>query len=372
MKKWIYLAFIVLTSCSSENAPPKYERSVPVEEGIAVSKDVPIYIETLGTVHAHNTVQLTPEVQGRILNTHVKQGDYVKKGEFLYSINPKTYQAIVDKAQAVLEKDKAHLVFANQKLDRHLQLKDKEFISEMAIEEMKSNVDALKAQVQSDQAELDLAKINLDHCCVYSPINGKISQFHVDVGNLVKAYDSNALTEILEIQPVEIRFSFPQKYFLELKKQFGNHKLHFFISDSNNPQKEFTQKEFHGVVDFINNKIDSHTGTILLKGTVDNRDELLWPGAFVWVKLHLRTEDQATLVPKSAISIGQQGPYLYVINADQTAELRNVILGEESDDQVIVTSGVNPGECVVTNGQINLRPSCKVCIKKSEENHEHL
>lgn len=355
--RWLFI--LVLSACSSESEHPK-EKPVPVDEAIVKAENVPIYLKTLGTVYARITVRLKPQIQGRILKTHVKQGQVVRKGELLYSIDPRVYQANLDKAIAILEKDQAELAFAKQKLERYSQLKEKEFVSPLTLEELKSNVDSKKAQILGDQADVELAKIEREYADVYSPINGKISQFQLDVGNLVKAFDDNALTEILQIQPVEVRFSFPQKDFLEIKKYYTISQLPFTVLDPNHPGMEY-----FGVVDFIDNKIDTATGTILLKGVVENKEELLWPGAYVWVSVLLKTEENALVVPSEAVQIGQQGPYVFVIGDDKKVDLRLVTVGYEVEGKKIILSGVKEGEHVVTNGQINLKPGSLVWIKKS-------
>ena len=363
MRKFIYriVACVLLSSCSSSpNAPP--ERKVPVDAALIEVKDVPIYLKALGTIYARITVQLKPQVQGRILKTHVVQGQVVKKGELLYTIDPRVYQANLEKAQAILNKDEALLVFAKQKLERYSQLKEKEFVSPLTLEELTSEVEAAKAQILGDKASLELAKIDREYSDVYSPINGKISQFQIDVGNLVKAFDDNALTEILQINPVEVRFAFPQKDFLEIKKYYTISNLPFTVIDPNHPENEY-----RGVVDFIDNKIDMDTGTILLKGVVENEKEQLWPGAYVWVTVLLKTEKDALIVPKEAVQIGQNGPYVFVIGDDKKVELRLVTVGLEVGGKQIVLKGVKAGEKVVTNGQINLKSGSSVWIKNDKK-----
>lgn len=356
MKRLFILLFAV--GCSYNEPAMRQMPPVPVEDAVVESKDVPIYLKALGNVYARITVRLKPQVQGRILKTHVKQGQVVKKGELLYTIDPRVYQANLDKALAILEKDEAALVFAKQKLERYSQLKEKEFVSPLTLEELKSNVDSGKAQILGDKAAVELARIDREYCDVYSPINGKISQFQLDVGNLVKAFDDNALTEILQIQPVEVRFSFPQKDFLEIKKYYTISNLPFTVIDPNHPEKHY-----FGVVDFIDNKIDLNTGTILLKGVVDNKEEQLWPGAYVWVTVLLKTAKNALVVPKEAVQIGQQGPFVFVIGENKKVELRQVVTGPETDGKQIIEKGIKEGERVVTNGQINLRPGSTVWIK---------
>lgn len=357
-----FLICIFLFSACSTQAPPPHSRPIPVDEAVVEVKDVPIYLKALGNVYARITVRLKPQIQGRIVKTHVKQGQVVKKGELLYTIDPRVYQANLEKAQAILEKDEALLVFSEQKLERYSQLKEKEFVSPLTLEELKSNVDAAKAQVLVDKAAVDLAQIDREYADVYSPINGKISQFDLDVGNLVKAFDDNALTEILQIQPVEVRFAFPQKDFLEIKKYYTISNLPFTVIDPNHPDMRY-----FGVVDFIDNKIDTNTGTILLKGVVDNEKEQLWPGAYVWVTVLLKTEKNVLVVPKEAVQIGQEGPYVFVIGEENKAEFRSVKTGNASEGIQIILSGVKAGERVVTNGQINLRSGSTVWVKKEKQ-----
>ena len=359
MKKVLAALFLLVSCNTASHSPPT--KKVPVDAAIVEVKDVPIYLQALGTVYARITVQLKPQVQGRILKTHVIQGQVVKKGELLYSIDPRVYQANLEKAQAILDKDEAILVFAKQKLERYSQLKEKEFVSPLTLEELKSTVDAAKAQLLVDKASVELAKIDREYSDVYSPINGKISQFQLDVGNLVKAFDENALTEILQINPVEVRFAFPQKDFLEIKKYYSISNLPFTVIDPNHPKREYL-----GVVDFMDNKIDMNTGTILLKGVVENEKEQLWPGSYVWVTVLLKTEKDALIVPKEAVQIGQNGPYVFVIGDDKKVELRLVTIGHEVDGKQIILTGVQEGELVVTNGQINLKPGSTAWIKNDK------
>lgn len=354
--KWIIAFILALTGCSSP--APKKDLVKPVVIAQATQGDVPIYIETIGNAYASITVDLRPEVQGKVIETHVKQGQYVKKDTLLYTIDPQIYKANLVRAQANFSKNQALLEFAKQKLERYSQLKKQDFVAAIALEELEGNVKSLKAQLASDLADIELAKINYDRAFIRSPVNGKISQFRIDVGNVVQAYDPNALTEILVIEPIEIRFSYPQKDFLEIQKYFKEGKLKFKVIL---PDESYLEEE--GEVSFIDNKIDLASGTILLKGRVPNAKQKVWPGAFVRVQVFLTVKKNAVIVPQDAVQIGQKGPYVFVINNDLTADLRLVKTGQKFGTQIIVEEGVAPGEQVVTDGQINLRPGTKVSIK---------
>lgn len=354
--RWIVALFFLLPSCSSP--PPKQELSRPVVVETATQEDVPIFLETIGNAYASITVELRPEVQGKVIETHIKQGQSVKKGELLYSIDPQIYKANLARAKANLQKNQALLEFAKQKLERYSQLKEKDFVAAIALEELEGNVKSLKAQIASDLADLELAKINYDRSFIRSPVNGRISQFKIDIGNVVQAYDPNALTEILVIEPIEIRFSFPQKDFLEIQKYFREGNLAFNVIL---PDESFLEEE--GEVSFIDNKIDLASGTILLKGRVPNAKQKVWPGAFVRVRVYLTIKKGATIVPQDSVQIGQKGPYVFVIDKDQKADLRLVRTGQKIGRNIVIEEGIKPGEAVVVDGQINLRPGTKVLLK---------
>lgn len=357
MKHLLYLALMILLGC--HRSPPKAEENaIPVEAAIAEMKDSPIYLKTIGNVFASISVQLRPQVQGRVTETHVTQGQWVEAGDLLYTIEPDTYRAQVARAQATLEKDQALLTYAQKRQERFSLLKEKDFVAPLTLEELESNVRSAQATVVQDQADLELAKINLSYSEVRSPITGKISQFDIDIGNLVTAYDPNALTEVLQIEPVEVRFAFPQKEFWELQKYQAMNPLAFMAYDPNHPDTEF-----FGEVNFIDNRIDSNTGTILLKGYVENVNKLLWPGAFVWVRVHLKTVKDAIVVPYEAVTYGQKGPYVFVVKPDSTVDLRQVTLGDRVQEEQIILSGIEGGEKVVTVGQLNLRPGSKVVVR---------
>lgn len=353
---WIYVVF-VLVSCE-RTTKVSQQKPVPVQVSQASVADVPIYLEAIGTVYARVTVHLKPQVQGEIASTHVRQGQNVQQGQLLYTLDDRMYQARVHQAQATVEKGRAQLTFAKQKLERYSQLKEKDFVSPLTLEELRSNVASAEAQLAEGEALLIVAQIDLEHCQVSSPIEGKLSQFAMDVGNLVKAYDDQALTEILQLRPIEVRFSFPQKDFLQIQKYYQQGELNFLVQDPMN-----TDRHIEGHVSFLDNKIDLATGTILLKGVLPNEDEHLWPGAFVRVKVLLYVNKGAIVVPEAAVRIGQKGYYAFVVNKEQHAELRKVTVGPVVDGKRVVISGVDSGEYVVTLGQLNLKPDSPVLVQ---------
>lgn len=352
----IILMACLLTACSG--GQKKEERAVPVKLGDAVERNVPIYIEAIGNVYSLQTVQVRPQVTGIVVEAYVKQGQYVKKGDPLYLIDPRPYQAALDKAKATLIKDVATMQFNEIRVERYKQLTKEEYYSKVNFEQFQSEAEASKGQIISDQADIDTATLYLEWTKPCSPIDGKISQYNIDPGNLVVANDPNFLTDIRQIDPADIRFTINQKEFVEVQKAMKAGSLKFLVILPQDPDKPR-----EGQIYFIDNHVDLATGTILLKGTVANKDEMFWPGEYIRVRLVLREEPHAVLVPEEALRIGQDGPYVYVFQeATSTVDYRLVVKGETIDHMVLIEKGVKAGEKVVISGQLNLRPGVKVTI----------
>ena len=356
------LALILTFNFGCTQKPNKNERISPVVLADIEQKDVPIYLEAIGNVYSLQTVQIRPQVSGIIEEAYVKQGQYVKKGDPLYKIDPRPYQAALDKAKATLAKDTATLKYSENQLERNTQLVKKDFISKLSYEQYQSQVELNKAQIQTDLADVAVAELNLSWCEPISPLDGKISQYKIDPGNLVVANDVNALTDIRQITPADIRFSLSQNDYFKVKKAKESHSLKFEVIL---PQEVSQMRE--GSIYFIDNHLDTNTGTLLFKGTVPNEDELLWPGEFIRVRLLLGVEKDALLVPEEAVKIGQEGPYVYIYSKENsTAEYRKVIKGEKFHHKVVIVEGVTLGEKVIVQGQNNLLPGSKVKITNGQ------
>jgi membrane fusion protein, multidrug efflux system len=352
------LLSVVLFFQGCSEKPMKVERSAPVTIGDIIQKDIPIYIESIGNVYSLQTVQIRPQVGGIILEAYVKQGQYVKKGAPLYKIDPRPYVAALERAEATLIKDIALLRYSEEQLLRNSELVKEDFISKLTYEQYVSQVGFNKGQVLSDEADIAEAKLNVEWCIPVSPLDGKISQYDIDVGNLVVANDANALTNIRQITPIDIRFNITQNEYVEVQNAMKNGELQFEVIL---PQKAEIPRV--GNIYFIDNHLDMDTGTILLKGQVENDDELLWPGEFIKVRLQLRKVQNALLVPEEAVKIGQDGPYIYVYQPEtSTAEYRPVVKGQKVDNRIYIQQGVKLGEKVIVQGQNNLLPGAKVFI----------
>lgn len=348
------LLALYLSGCSSSSKPPS--RAFPVIVAEVTQEDVPVYLEAIGNVYSWSTVQVRAQVSGKLLKAHVQQGQDVKKGDQLFTIDPKPYQAALDKAKAILQKDEATLAFDKQKVTRYQELVKKNYVAQLTYDQYATDVKTLEAQVAFDKADVDLNTINLAYCYILSPIDGRISQFTVDPGNIVTPNDTTPITEIRQITPANVQFALPQKDFQEVKKIFKQTiKFEVLLQESKAPIQT-------GEVYFIDNHVDLSTGTILLKGRVENKERILWPGEFVRVRLLLKTTPKAILVPPGAVQVGQQGKYVYVLKADNTVDLRIVTTGVRYNNRIVIEKGLNPHEIVVVDGQINLRPGIKVSV----------
>lgn len=354
--KYLFILLPLLAGCSKteEKETPK----VSIKVGQVIEKTVPYHIDTVGNVLANNNVQVTPQVTGQVVEIDVKEGQMVKKGDLLYVIDPRPYQANLVQAQGALEKDMAALEYAKNQLERYLKLVPGKFVAPLTIEQYESNVKTAEGQVKQDEGALEYAKINLDYCYVKSPIDGKISQYNINLGNVVTANDTNALTTLRQLQPIQIQFSYAQRDFEKIMQTWNNKTFTFECSLYNDKERSFT-----GDVYFIDNSINTNTGAIIFKGLYPNENLELWPGAFVRVKMFIKTLENALLVPLVAVEKGPKGFSVFVVDKNNTVDFRAIDIGPQVDDYYVVYSGLKAGETVVTLGQMNLRPGTEVEIK---------
>lgn len=357
MKKALLPLFFILWSCSSSPEAPGLP---PVRVQVAEVKEAeaPVYIEAIGNVYENSIVQIRPQVQGILLRAYAAQGQFVKQGDLLYEIDPRPYQAVLDQAKGTLLKDQAALELAKNTLQRNKELMQKQFISPLTYEQYETNVASLEAQIAIDKAAIESAQINLDYCRIFSPINGKISAYNIYPGNLVVVNDPNALTEIRQISPVDVRFSIPQRDFERLQPYLTKDlTFQAFLPEGTTP--------FVGTLYFVDNHLDLQTGTIMLRGSIQNKEHLLWPGEFVRVRIVLKSE-HVMLAPASAVEVGQKGQFVYVVQPDMTIKMVPVTVGDPFDSYIPIYSGVHAGDKVITNGQLNLRTGSKVTIVDGE------
>ena len=333
---------LVAVGCSKKAGPPG-PPPAPVLVGKAEQKTVPVVVKTIGNVEAYNTVTIKSQVNGPVTEIHFQKGQDVKQGDLLFTIDPRPYVAALNAAQAAATKAKDDLE-RNRKLLKETTISQQEY-------------DDAVAAYEGAQASLDLARLNVEYCSIKSPIDGRTGDVMVDPGNLVKANDVPVLVTINQINPIYVNFTLPEQYLPQVKKYMaaGALKVAAKVPAETDPEE--------GVVSFIDNGVDTTTGTIRMKGTFENQHRRLWPGQFVDVTLTLTEEPNATVVPTTAIQTGQSGQYVFVVKADQTAEMRPVTVGRSVDDVTVIEKGVQPGETVVTDGQLRVVPGGKVEIK---------
>jgi len=340
----VLLFFIRFVTSDHKATPPPPPRPVAVAK--VITKDVPLYLDEIGTCAAYETVQVQAQVSGQIVARDFKDGQDVKKGDLLFTIDPRPYQAVLDSA-------KADLMLAEANLKRQEELRAKAVTTPQ-------DWDTAKATALKAQAAVDAAQVNLDFTQIRSPIDGRIGLRQVDVGNTVSAGASGAvLVTIDNLDPIYTDFTVAEPDMPRVRKYLGgpNVKVLTQPPTSNAPPRT-------GTLYFIANTVTPGTGTVQARGITPNPDRLLWPSEFVNVRLVLDILKNAMLVPNDAVQTGQNGPYVFVVKADQTLDLRLVTPGQRQDGElVVITKGLKPGETVVTAGQLQLAPGTKVAIK---------
>jgi multidrug efflux system membrane fusion protein len=323
----------------------------------ASAHDVPRYLDEIGRNGAFESVTVTPQVGGRITERHFQDGENLKKGQILFIIDPRPFKAQLDSAQATLAQTKAALDLAKIQFARDEEVIGARAISKQDYDTKKNTVDVDQAQVDAAQAALETARLNLEYCYIHSPIDGRAGARLVDVGNVVQA-NSTALLLVQRLDPIYANFTITEGDLPEVQKEMTHGTLK---ADVRLPS-DTDGKARVGRVEFLDNAVQNGTGTINLRATLPNSDHHFWPGQFVDVKLVLNTQKGAVLIPSQATQISQKGPFVYVIKADDTADLRPVILGQRQGDDVVVTNGLSPNERVVVTGQLTVRPGGKVRV----------
>ena len=336
---------------------------VPVTVAIAEAKDVPVYIRGLGTVQAYKTVAVKTQVDGKIVKVAFQEGQDVKEGDLLFQIDPRPYQAALDRANATKQRDEAQLEGAQLDLERFGKLLGPGFQSRQSYDQQKATVDSLKAALVGDQAAIDTARLNLDYADIRSPIDGRTGQRLVDLGNVVQPGQNTTLVTIAQIKPIFVNFTVPQFANHNLRKSQATNALTAFAYSAND-----TYKLAEGTVTLVDNQIDPATGTLRLKASFENQGEQLWPGEFVSVRLLLSTRKDATTVPERAVMQGAAGYYGYVVKPDNIVERRTLEVEAKQDGLAVITKGISVGEKIVVDGQYRLTDGARVRVDRPTAN----
>lgn len=357
---------------------------VPVEVAKVVRKDVPIDMTAVGNVEAVSTVSVRPQVSGQLQEVFIEDGEYIQKGQKLFQIDPRPFEAQVAQVQATLARDRAQLGqakanlardtanerYAREQANRYISLFQQGVVSRDDQDRFSSNADALaqsveadkaaiesaEAQIQADAASLDNIKLQLSFTTISSPIDGRAGNVTVKAGNIVTANQTEVLS-IAQVQPIYVTFSVPESRLEEIQSHMAGTRLPVEAAG-----QEDSARVERGVLTFIDNNVDSTTGTIKLKGTFVNAERKLWPGEYANVTLKLSMQSNALVIPNQAMQTGQDGTYVYLVKDDRTVEVRPIIVGLRRESDLVVAKGLSEGETVVTQGQLRLAPGSRVSL----------
>jgi len=330
---------------------------VPVTVVAAESKDVPIFLNALGTVQALNTVTVNAQVSGQLMAIHFKEGEEVKQGSLIAEIDPRTFQAALDQALAKKKQDEAQLSASRSTLARYEELIKQHFVAAQDLENQRQTVRQQEALVAADDAAISSARTQLSFTKITAPIDGIAGIRQVDVGNLISANGSTGIVVLTQVHPLNVLFSLPEQN-IDLVRTSGSPADSLAVTAlDRNDSHEIAQ----GVLKVVDNQIDTTTGTFKLKAEFTNLQNTLWPGQFVNVRVQVRTVAGGVVVPATAVQRGPDGSYAYVVQGDNTVAMTALEVGDEaSDSTVLIKSGLKPGDKVVTEGQFRLKPGSKV------------
>jgi multidrug efflux system membrane fusion protein len=332
--------------------------AVPVLVTTAVQKSVPVQIRAVGNVEALATVSVKSQVTGVLNQAHFKEGQDVKKGQLLFTIDPRPFEAALKQAEATLARDAAQLQNWREQARRYAELVKKQYVSQEQYDQIRANADAAEAVVQADQAAVENAKVQLSYCYIYAPMNGRVGSLLVNEGNLVRVNDATPLVVINQVTPINVTFAVPEQHLSDIKRHMASGSLKVearFPSDDGRSEQ--------GTLAFVDNAVDRPTGTIKLKAEFANRELRLWPGQFINVALTLTTQADAVVIPSEAVQVGQEGQHVFIVKPDKSVEMRPVTIGSTNDGEAVIAKGLAPGEQVVREGQFLLGPGSRIEIK---------
>ena len=358
---------------------------VPVTTTHVVEKSVPVTIPAVGTAEAIETVQIRAQVTGQLSQVHFAEGQEVKKGDLLFTLDARPFQAALQQAQAVLARDTATANNAASQNARYEDLYKRGLIPRDQYETQQASSQSAQATLQADQAAVETAKLNLSYTKIAAPISGRTGSLSAHEGDLVRANDTTPLVVINQLSPIYVTFAVPGHYLGDIRRYQAQKPLQAVargqasLPPGAQPPPPTTVEQANGAdlgadvpdasaavptavgtVTFIDNTVDPSTGTIKLKATFPNPEHKLWPGLFVQVTLNLSTDPKAIVVPAIAVQASQQGQFVYVVKPDSTVEMRNVTVARQQGEQMVIAKGLSAGEEVVTDGQLRLTPGVRI------------
>ena len=348
------IGLLALGACAQKKPPPT--PPIPVTVATVERRAVPLELPATGTVEPLQTVSVQAQVSGILRRVAFKEGDEVKQGQVLFELDPRPYRAALDQAVAILARDRAQATNATQEAKRYEALVEKEYVTTQQYDQARTGAAAAEATLAGSQAAVDQARLNLQYATIRAPISGRTGSVLIREGNLVRGNTSEPLIKINQLRPILVRFAVPADNLPLIQAHLSkNLVVRAEPSGGGDPSE--------GSLSFVDNAVDSATGTILLKGRFPNDDGTLWPGGFVNVRLQLYVEPDALVIPAAAVVSGQQGSFVFIIQADSSASTKVVTVSRTAGDFAIVTGDVQPGDRVVVDGQLRLRQGSKVQIK---------
>ena len=350
--------FIADGRAKESRKAPKGPPAVPVTVAPVIQETVPIRLQAIGNVEAYSTVSVKARVDGQIVTVNFREGDPVKKGEVLFRIDPRPYEAALRQAEANAMRDTAARDQARSQDRRYQELLEKNFVSKEAYAQIHTNAETAAATATASQAALENARLNIEYCTITSPLDGYVGKVLLQAGNMVRANDANALAVINQVRPIYVNFAVPEQSLPEVRKYRAAGPVAVeTLPDPGAPPVS-------GRLIFVDNAVDPTTGTIRLRAQFENADAALWPGQFVNVSLRLTEQVDAIVIPSSAVQNGPEGQYVYVVGPDQVADVRKITVMRTDGERTIVATGLQKGERVVTRGQLRLGTKTRVQLGK--------
>ena len=330
---------------------------VPVTVAVVTQQAIPVRIQAVGAAEAYATVAVKARVDGQIVDVRFREGQEVREGSVLFKIDPRPYEAALKQAEANLQRDLAQQAQAQRQEARYLELLQKNFISKEAYAQYKTGAETAAASVLASKAALENARLQLEYTTIRAPIDGYAGRIQIQKGNLVKANDATPLVVLNQVHPINVSFAIPEQALPAVRKHLAAGPLEVDASPPDAP------KPAVGKLVFIDNAVDSTTGTIRLKAVFENNENALWPGQFVTVFLKLYEDKNALTVPSKAVQTGPNGQYVFVVRGDMSVEIKPVTVDRSTGDLSVIATGLSKGEKVVTQGQLRLTPGAKVAVK---------
>lgn len=368
---FLFLGLLVVCSgCTQSGAQsqdpqvqPAQSGAVPVTVGQVVRKAMPLDLQVIGTVEPASTVSVYSRTTGQLEEVRFREGDEVRAGQVLFTIDRRPMEAAVKQAEATLQRDTAQAANARAQAQRFLDLQARGIATREQLDTSAANAEALEATLGADRAALENARIQLDYATISAPISGRTGALIAHSGSLVRANDTTPLVVINQLSPINVSFAVPEAQLATLKQHMARGTSVPIIATSPDAAAQSTT----GRLTFIDNTVDITTGTIKAKGSFANSDHQLWPGQFVNVTLTLATDADAVVAPTLAVQSGQDGTYVYLVKPDQTVEMRTVTVRRTSGAETVIASGLEGSETVVTDGHLRLTPGARVSVKSAAE-----